>query len=180
MNIIANTERVIPDGEIPNPAAWRQAFDLCVDQTRGNIQDLADHPETWSNDVDGRYENFKEDFYAIGNWTTSFFTGMALLAWRETADEYFLSFRLPANAVTVRDASAAAVAVCGFQELQKPGAADALILNTKEAWSFVLPSLLKAYEWGAGKFPSFARRGCPHAAWKCGATASPRSKQCRH
>lgn len=42
-------------------------------------------------------------------------------------------FRLPANAANIRDASAAAVAVCGFQELQKLGAADALILKTKAA-----------------------------------------------
>jgi unsaturated chondroitin disaccharide hydrolase len=37
------------------------------------------------------YFNFAEGFYEIGNWTSSFFTGMALLAWRETEDEYFLS-----------------------------------------------------------------------------------------
>jgi len=42
-------------------------------------------------------------------------------------------FRLPANAPQVRDASAAAVAVCGFQELQKLHAADALMLQTKDA-----------------------------------------------
>src|SRR5207248_10736119 len=29
-------------------------------------------------------------FYDIGNWTSSFFTGMALIAWQETEDEYFL------------------------------------------------------------------------------------------
>jgi unsaturated chondroitin disaccharide hydrolase len=42
-------------------------------------------------------------------------------------------FRLPANAPQFRDSSAAAVAVCGFQELQKFNAADALILKTKDA-----------------------------------------------
>jgi unsaturated chondroitin disaccharide hydrolase len=40
---------------------------------------------------------------------------------------------LPASAGPIRDASAAAVTVCGFQELQKLGAADALILKTKDA-----------------------------------------------
>jgi unsaturated chondroitin disaccharide hydrolase len=40
--------------------------------------------------VDGDYSRFKEGFFEIGNWTSSFFTGMALLAWGETEDEYFL------------------------------------------------------------------------------------------
>ncbi|TAL03884.1 MAG: hypothetical protein EPO07_05650, partial [Verrucomicrobia bacterium] len=69
---------------------FQRAFDLCVAKTRRNIKDLADHPKTWSNAVDGRYENFAEGFFEIGNWTSSFFTGMALIAWRETEDEYFL------------------------------------------------------------------------------------------
>jgi unsaturated chondroitin disaccharide hydrolase len=33
----------------------------------------------------------------------------------------------------LRDSSAAAVAVCGFQELEKHGVADVLIVKTKEA-----------------------------------------------
>jgi unsaturated chondroitin disaccharide hydrolase len=73
------------------PERLQKAFDLCVRKTRRNIQRLADEPKTWSNAVDGRYETYKEDFYEIGNWTSSFFTGMALLAWRETEDEYFLN-----------------------------------------------------------------------------------------
>jgi len=42
-------------------------------------------------------------------------------------------FRLPANAEPLRDASAAAVAVCGFQELAKHHAADLEILKAKNA-----------------------------------------------
>jgi unsaturated chondroitin disaccharide hydrolase len=68
----------------------RHAFDLCVRKAQRNIKDLADEPKTWSNAVDGRYENYNEGFYEIGNWTSSFFTGMALHAWQETEDEYFL------------------------------------------------------------------------------------------
>ena len=68
----------------------QRAFDLCVRKTRRNIKDLADAPKTWSNDVDGDYPRWNEGFFEIGNWTSSFFTGMALLAWRETEDEYFL------------------------------------------------------------------------------------------
>lgn len=67
-----------------------KAFDLCVQKTRINIKDLADNPKAWSNAVDGDYAKWNEGFYDLGNWTTSFFTGMALLAWRETEDEYFL------------------------------------------------------------------------------------------
>ena len=66
------------------------AFELCVSKTRNNIQRLADNPKTAAWAVDGNYFNFKEGFYEIGNWTSSFFTGMALLAWRETEDEFFL------------------------------------------------------------------------------------------
>jgi unsaturated chondroitin disaccharide hydrolase len=70
--------------------ALTRAFELCVAKTRRNIRDLADAPATWSNAVDGRYEDFPEGFFEIGNWTSSFFTGMALLAWRRTQDPYFL------------------------------------------------------------------------------------------
>ena len=68
----------------------KQAFDLCVAKTRGNIQRLADEPKSYALAVDGNYFAFSEGFYEIGNWTSSFFTGMALLAWRETEDEFFL------------------------------------------------------------------------------------------
>jgi unsaturated chondroitin disaccharide hydrolase len=74
----------------PQRASWQRAFDLCVRKTRTNIQDLADTPKSWSKDVNGRYEKFDEGFFEIGNWTSSFFTGMALLARQATQDEYFL------------------------------------------------------------------------------------------
>ncbi|HEV2436747.1 MAG TPA: glycoside hydrolase family 88 protein [Verrucomicrobiae bacterium] len=67
-----------------------RAFDLCVQKTRRNIKRLADAPKSWSNAPDGRYETYDEDFFDIGNWTSSFFTGMALLAWQQTRDEFFL------------------------------------------------------------------------------------------
>ena len=67
-----------------------RAFGLCVRKTRRNIQTLADEPKSAAWAADGNYFAFKEGFYEIGNWTSSFFTGMALLAWRETEDEYFL------------------------------------------------------------------------------------------
>jgi unsaturated chondroitin disaccharide hydrolase len=69
----------------------KTAVDLCIRKTRGNIKRLADEPKSAAWAVDGNYFNFQEDFYEIGNWTSSFFTGMALLAWRETEDEFFLN-----------------------------------------------------------------------------------------
>jgi unsaturated chondroitin disaccharide hydrolase len=42
-------------------------------------------------------------------------------------------FRLPAGEPPVRDSSAAAIAVCGLQELQRLNAADAIHLKTKQA-----------------------------------------------
>jgi unsaturated chondroitin disaccharide hydrolase len=71
-------------------AEFRRAFDLCVRKTRANIKRLADEPKSAAIAVDGNYFAFKEGFFEIGNWTSSFFTGMALLSWRETEDEFFL------------------------------------------------------------------------------------------
>jgi unsaturated chondroitin disaccharide hydrolase len=67
------------------------ALALCIRKTRGNIKRLADDPRSAAWAIDGNYFNFQEGFYEIGNWTSSFFTGMALIAWRETEDEYFLN-----------------------------------------------------------------------------------------
>jgi unsaturated chondroitin disaccharide hydrolase len=69
----------------------KTAFNLCIHKTRGNIKRLADEPKAAPWALDGNYFAHKEGFYEIGNWTSSFFTGMALLAWRETEDEYFLN-----------------------------------------------------------------------------------------
>jgi unsaturated chondroitin disaccharide hydrolase len=70
--------------------ARHRAFELCVLKTRANIKRLADDPKSAALAVDGDYFNWQEGFYDIGNWTSSFFTGMALLAWCKTEDEYFL------------------------------------------------------------------------------------------
>jgi unsaturated chondroitin disaccharide hydrolase len=75
-------------GEV-NGVQLKSAFDVCLSKTRNNIRRLADNPKPYAWAVDGNYFDFKEDFYEIGNWTSSFFTGMALLAWRQTEDEFF-------------------------------------------------------------------------------------------
>jgi unsaturated chondroitin disaccharide hydrolase len=69
---------------------FRAAFDLCVRKTRGNIQALADNPKSWALAKDGHYAGWDENFFAISNWTSSFITGMALLAWDRTEEEHFL------------------------------------------------------------------------------------------
>jgi len=68
----------------------KKAFALCVHKTRANIKRLADEPKSGAWAEDGNYFAFKEGFFEIGNWTSSFFTGMSLLAWQQTEDEYFL------------------------------------------------------------------------------------------
>lgn len=75
-----------------NKHTLESAYQLCIQKTRTNIAAMADakSPRTWSFDFAGDYANWNEDFFAIGNWTSSFFTGMALLAWQETEDELFL------------------------------------------------------------------------------------------
>ncbi|RYD43072.1 MAG: glycosyl hydrolase [Verrucomicrobiaceae bacterium] len=68
----------------------REAFDVCVAKVRRNIRDLYLNPASWAFAADGDYTKWKEGFHEIGNWTSSFFTGMAILGWRDTGDESFL------------------------------------------------------------------------------------------
>ena len=93
-NLSANDGNAVASIGTPVNRQLKIALDLCIRKTRGNIQRLADEPKSAAWAVDGNYFNFKEDFYEIGNWTSSFFTGMALLAWRETEDEFFLKIGL--------------------------------------------------------------------------------------
>jgi unsaturated chondroitin disaccharide hydrolase len=71
---------------------YENAYKLCIQKIRRNIEDYANQPKpkSWAFDVEGDYSQWDEDFFAIGNWTSSFFTGMALLAWQETEEEHFL------------------------------------------------------------------------------------------
>lgn len=65
-------------------------MDLCVDKTRTNIADMVRQPTSWALAVDGDYAGWDEGFFEIGNWTSGFISGMAVLAWRHTGDDYFL------------------------------------------------------------------------------------------
>lgn len=62
------------------------AFAVCAEKARRNVVRLAARPTagTWA--VDGDYFANPEGFFDIGNWTTSFFTGMALLAFDNRTD----------------------------------------------------------------------------------------------
>jgi unsaturated chondroitin disaccharide hydrolase len=67
-----------------------RAFELCVQKSRATIKLLADTPKAAPWAVDGHYFQHPEGFNDIGNWTSSFFTGMAIIAWRATEDDFFL------------------------------------------------------------------------------------------
>jgi unsaturated chondroitin disaccharide hydrolase len=80
----------VATGRATRHGLYRAALDVCLQKSRGNIKRLADEPKAAPWAVDGNYFAHKEGFFEIGNWTSSFFTGMALLAWRESGDDYFL------------------------------------------------------------------------------------------
>jgi len=92
----SNIENVINSRARTAQQRFQQAFDLGVAKTRNNIRRLADEPKSAAWAVDGNYFAHPEGFNEIGNWTASFITGMALIAWRETEDDFFLQqlFRL--------------------------------------------------------------------------------------
>ncbi|HZI32381.1 MAG TPA: hypothetical protein VFF11_08560, partial [Candidatus Binatia bacterium] len=73
----------------PN-AVLERAFDLCVRKARRNIKILADEPKAAPWAVDGNYFAHPEGFNDLSNWTSSFLTGMAVIAWRFTEEEFFL------------------------------------------------------------------------------------------
>ena len=70
--------------------ALERAFAVCAAKTLGNLPDLAASGRSFAFDRDGDYSAWNERFEEIGNWTTGFFTGMALLAWLKNRDERFL------------------------------------------------------------------------------------------
>ena len=69
---------------------FARAHAVCVEKTRRNIVRLADRPVSGAFAADGNYFAYPEGFFDIGNWTSSFFTGMALLAFESTRDAHFL------------------------------------------------------------------------------------------
>jgi unsaturated chondroitin disaccharide hydrolase len=70
--------------------SYQQAYELCVAKIRANLPRMADEVKSFAWAVDGDYFQNPEGFYEIGNWTTSFFTGMAALAFETSRDPFFL------------------------------------------------------------------------------------------
>ena len=99
MNNLKHDFRKTAGSDATRHERLKNIYDLCVRKTRTNIQRLADEPKSAAWAADGDYFKFKEGFYEIGNWTSSFFTGMALLAWRSTEDEFFLKQSLAPCAI---------------------------------------------------------------------------------
>lgn len=91
MTILKQNSTKMADSAVISHERLANLYSLCVRKTRQNIQRLADDPKSAAWAADGNYFDFKENFYEIRNWTSSFFTGMALLAWRTTKEESFLN-----------------------------------------------------------------------------------------
>lgn len=85
------TPQVITAPAARGTTGFREAFDVCVSKIRRNLPDLAESGRTWAFDPNGDYPAWEEGFFEIGNWTTSFFTGMGVLAWLDTGDEQLLA-----------------------------------------------------------------------------------------
>ena len=85
------TPQVITEPRSRVSSDIRKAFDLCTSKTLGNLPALAESNRTWAFDTKGDYPQWNEGFFEIGNWTTSFFTGMGVLAWLDTENEQFIS-----------------------------------------------------------------------------------------
>ena len=79
-----------PEGLARGRKMLERAFALCARKGAANTVRLAAAPKSAALAVDGDYFAFKEGFFEIGNWTSSFFTGMALLAYRASENEHFL------------------------------------------------------------------------------------------
>lgn len=84
------------------PVEFVKSYAVCVDKIRRNLVSLANQPKSGAFATDGDYFNFPEEFFDIGNWTSSFFTGMALIAHETTHDAHFLT-QLQRLAGTYRD-----------------------------------------------------------------------------
>ncbi len=70
--------------------SYQQAYELCLAKIRANLPRMADELKSFAWAADGDYFQNPEGFYENGNWTTSFFTGMAALAFETSRDPFFL------------------------------------------------------------------------------------------
>lgn len=70
--------------------AHSRALEVCLAKTEVAIARLAESPKSGAFAVDGDYFAFREGFFEIGNWTSSFFTGLALLSYERTGKTGYL------------------------------------------------------------------------------------------
>ena len=70
---------------------FAEALELAVSKIEANLPSLIEAPASWGFDSDGDYSVRAEAFDHIDNWTTSFFTGMALVAFQKTGDRKWLT-----------------------------------------------------------------------------------------
>jgi len=87
-SVETSTRQVVP---LREERIFSDAFDLGVGKIRRNLPELVGTPASWGFAESGIYASRKQDFHEIENWTTSFFTGMALLANLRTGDENLVS-----------------------------------------------------------------------------------------
>lgn len=77
-------------------AQYEKAYTLCIGKIKNNIPKMPHPFRELPACTDGNYFNLNNrgvrDFFHIINWTTSFFTGMALLAYEETRDEALIKW----------------------------------------------------------------------------------------
>lgn len=83
----------------PTPSSFADSLQLCISKTRSNLPQLASQPASWAFDKKGNYAAWNEGFFEIGNWTSSFFTGMAVLAYLHTGDRGILAKLEPLNSL---------------------------------------------------------------------------------
>lgn len=90
MTPVATSRAVGPTSGLDGATLVR-AHGITVEKARRNIVRLADRPISAAWAADGNYFGFAEGFFEIGNWTSSFFTGMALLAFGATGESELLT-----------------------------------------------------------------------------------------
>jgi len=71
----------------PRERMYSAALDVAVSKIRSNLPALIESPASWGFAVNGDYSKRDEAFAHIDNWTTSFFTGMALIAHAQTKED---------------------------------------------------------------------------------------------
>lgn len=65
---------------------FESALQIITEKIKTHMPRIASAGKSLAFDAEGNYFSLKEGFYEIGNWTTSFLTGIALLSFERTGD----------------------------------------------------------------------------------------------